>query len=229
MAIGSARSSDSWLYSPSIPRDLNITGATSVAWIRSKANTEDSRRSTADPQVTNSTADLKLSTFTVSIPIQFEKEEPIVGCKLPISRNNHSITSGDDSAVVLSSQGDGSTWCEVEEYPAGASSELLPEDRGTDYAPPGTLPPNAETISAASKDLLKRLLQPDPRLRLRSLLSLQRIAFYMGYDLQSFMMKKESPFRLLGRKVRTHQERMIKEFSNFDSSLGGSISRADDR
>ncbi|XP_015434378.1 PREDICTED: serine/threonine-protein kinase S6KL [Dufourea novaeangliae] len=115
------------------------------------------------------------------------------------------------------------------QYPAGASSELLPEDRGTDYAPPGTLPPNAETISAASKDLLKRLLQPDPRLRLRSLLSLQRIAFYMGYDLQSFMMKKESPFRLLGRKVRTHQERMIKEFSNFDSSLGGSISRADDR
>ena len=76
------------------------------------------------------------------------------------------------------------------QYPAGASSELLPEDRGTDYAPPGTLPPNAENISSAAKDLLKRLLQPDPCLRLRSLLSLQRIAFYMGYDLQSYMQKK---------------------------------------
>ncbi|KOX71335.1 hypothetical protein WN51_01608 [Melipona quadrifasciata] len=77
-------------------------------------------------------------------------------------------------------------------YPAGASSELLPEDRGTDYAPPGTLPPNAENISSAAKDLLKRLLQPDPCLRLRSLLSLQRIAFYMGYDLQSYMQKKDT-------------------------------------
>ncbi|XP_078044952.1 ribosomal protein S6 kinase like isoform X2 [Augochlora pura] len=76
------------------------------------------------------------------------------------------------------------------QYPAGAISELLPEDRGTNYAAPGTLPPNAETISAAAKDLLKRLLQPDPSLRLRSLFGLQRIAFFMGHDLQSFMKKK---------------------------------------
>lgn len=114
-------------------------------------------------------------------------------------------------------------------YPAGASSELLPENRGTNYAPPGTLPPNAEHISAASKDLLKRLLQPDPCLRLRSLLSLQRIAFYMGHDLQSYMLKNESPFRLLGQNVRTDQARMIGEFSNFDSSLGDSVSRGEDR
>ncbi|XP_076182896.1 ribosomal protein S6 kinase like isoform X3 [Ptiloglossa arizonensis] len=115
------------------------------------------------------------------------------------------------------------------QYPAGASSELLPENRGTNYAPPGTLPPNAEHISAASKDLLKRLLQPDPCLRLRSLLSLQRIAFYMGHDLQSYMLKNESPFRLLGQNVRTDQARMIGEFSNFDSSLGDSVSRGEDR
>ncbi|KAK9297797.1 hypothetical protein QLX08_008639 [Tetragonisca angustula] len=115
------------------------------------------------------------------------------------------------------------------QYPAGASSELLPEDRGTDYAPPGTLPPNAENISSAAKDLLKRLLQPDPCLRLRSLLSLQRIAFYMGYDLQSYMQKKESPFRLLGRTVETRQERRTREFSNFDSSLVDSVSHAEDR
>ncbi|XP_043579049.1 serine/threonine-protein kinase S6KL isoform X1 [Bombus pyrosoma] len=115
------------------------------------------------------------------------------------------------------------------QYPAGASSELLPEDRGTSYAPPGTLPPKAENISPAAKDLLKRMLQPDPCLRLRSLLSLQRIAFYMGYDVQSYMQKKESPFRLLGRKVETEQEGRINEFSCFDSSLGDSISHAEDR
>ncbi|XP_024221505.1 serine/threonine-protein kinase S6KL isoform X2 [Bombus impatiens] len=115
------------------------------------------------------------------------------------------------------------------QYPAGASSELLPEDRGTGYASPGTLPPNAENISPAAKDLLKRMLQPDPCLRLRSLLSLQRIAFYMGYDVQSYMQKKESPFRLLGRKVETEQESRINEFSCFDSSLGDSISHAEDR
>ncbi|KOC63863.1 hypothetical protein WH47_01193, partial [Habropoda laboriosa] len=113
-------------------------------------------------------------------------------------------------------------------YPAGVSSELLPEDRGTGYAPAGTLSPNAENISPAAKDLLKRLLQPDPCLRLRSLLSLQRIAFYMGHDLRSYMQKKESPFRLLGRTVQPPQERRIKEFSDFDSSLGDSVSCADD-
>ncbi|XP_017766183.1 PREDICTED: serine/threonine-protein kinase S6KL [Eufriesea mexicana] len=86
-------------------------------------------------------------------------------------------------------------------YPVGPSSDLLPENRRTNHAPVGTLPTNAENLSAAAKDLLKRLLQPDPCLRLRSLLSLQRIAFYMGYDLQSYMLKKESPFNLLGRKV----------------------------
>lgn len=115
------------------------------------------------------------------------------------------------------------------QYPAGPSSELLPEDRGTGYASPGTLPPNAENISPAAKDLLKRMLQPDPCLRLRSLLSLQRIAFYMGYDVQSYMQKKESPFRLLGRKVETEQESRINEFSCFDCSLRDSISHAEDR
>lgn len=78
------------------------------------------------------------------------------------------------------------------QYPSTVSSELLP-DRGEpndpDGTPPGTLPADAD-ISPAARDLLKRLLQPEPRLRLRSLLSLQRIAFYMGHDLQSYMLKK---------------------------------------
>ncbi|KAG5329490.1 S6KL kinase, partial [Acromyrmex charruanus] len=79
-------------------------------------------------------------------------------------------------------------------YPSTLSSELLPADRiardELDRANvPGILPTNAD-ISPAARDLLKRLLQPDPRLRLRTLLSLQRIAFYMGYNIQNYMLKK---------------------------------------
>ncbi|XP_018059444.1 PREDICTED: serine/threonine-protein kinase S6KL [Atta colombica] len=111
-------------------------------------------------------------------------------------------------------------------YPSMLSLELLPADRiardELDRANvPGILPTNAD-ISPAARDLLKRLLQPDPRLRLRTLLSLQRIAFYMGYDIQSYMLKKESPFRILGIKNRQEmqQQRMDcfnKKFSNFES------------
>lgn len=76
------------------------------------------------------------------------------------------------------------------QYPSTVSSDFLPERDDLNCANvPGTLPPNAD-ISPAARDLLKRLLQPEPRLRLRNLLSLQRIAFYMGYDIQSYMLKK---------------------------------------
>ncbi|EGI61941.1 hypothetical protein G5I_09844 [Acromyrmex echinatior] len=112
------------------------------------------------------------------------------------------------------------------QYPSTLSSELLPADRiardELDHANvPGILPTNAD-ISPAARDLLKRLLQPDPRLRLRTLLSLQRIAFYMGYNIQNYMLKKESPFRILAVKNRQEmqQQRMDcfnKKFSNFES------------
>ncbi|XP_018402089.1 PREDICTED: serine/threonine-protein kinase S6KL [Cyphomyrmex costatus] len=116
-------------------------------------------------------------------------------------------------------------------YPSSLSSELLPSDRiareELDCANvPGILPANAD-ISPAARDLLKRLLQSDPRLRLRTLLSLQRIAFYMGYDIQSYMLKKESPFQILGVKNRqethTQQQKMDyfnKTFLNFESFPG---------
>ncbi|XP_076675154.1 ribosomal protein S6 kinase like isoform X2 [Andrena cerasifolii] len=104
------------------------------------------------------------------------------------------------------------------EYPAGASSDLLPENRRTDFAPPGTIPPH-EQISAAAEDLLMRLLQPDPCVRLKSLLGLQRIAFYLGHDVQSYVTKKEAPFRLLGRTPAREHERVNREFTNFDSPM----------
>ncbi|KAK2583133.1 hypothetical protein KPH14_009157 [Odynerus spinipes] len=87
--------------------------------------------------------------------------------------------------------------------------------------PPGTLPADAN-LSSAATDLLKRLLQPDPKLRLRSILALQTLAFYMGRDVQSYMYKKDSPFKLLGRskerpKNNLSKERMLYEFADFDS------------
>lgn len=58
----------------------------------------------------------------------------------------------------------------------------------------GTLPENIDHISPAAIDLLKRLLQPEPSLRIKSVLGLQRIAFYMGHDIPSFSLKKVSYF-----------------------------------
>lgn len=78
------------------------------------------------------------------------------------------------------------------QYPSTVSSEIVPDEDDLNIADsPGNLPANAD-ISAAARDLLERLLQPEPRLRIRSVLGLQRIAFYMGYDLQSYMLKKVS-------------------------------------
>jgi len=120
------------------------------------------------------------------------------------------------------------------EYPTVLSSELLPtnriarDDLNCAHVP-GILPANAD-ISSAARDLLKRLLQPEPRLRLRTLLNLQRIAFYMGYDIQSYMLKKESPFRILGMQNRqeTQQQRrhcFDHNFSNFESFPGDSTTQ----
>ncbi|XP_014484139.1 PREDICTED: serine/threonine-protein kinase S6KL isoform X1 [Dinoponera quadriceps] len=119
------------------------------------------------------------------------------------------------------------------QYPSTVSSELSPdhdEPNDLDRRPPGTLPADAN-ISAAARDLLKRLLQPEPRLRLRTLLSLQRIAFYMGHDLQSYMLKKESPFQLLGvTSQREAQRQRVKDsFPDFESFPDGDIVRPSDQ
>jgi serine/threonine protein kinase len=39
-----------------------------------------------------------------------------------------------------------------------------------------------DKLNDSSKDLLRRLLEPDPRHRLKSLLALQRIAFFFNYN-----------------------------------------------
>ncbi|XP_044015439.1 serine/threonine-protein kinase S6KL-like [Aphidius gifuensis] len=89
---------------------------------------------------------------------------------------------------------------------------------------PGTLPDDIE-ISKSSEDLLKRLLQPDPRARLKSVYLLQRIAFFMGHDIQSYKLKKISPFRLLGKTLQDPARSIIDPFRDFDSFIGGSTNR----
>lgn len=57
---------------------------------------------------------------------------------------------------------------------------------------PGTLPASASTLSTASRGLLVRLLERDPRVRLRSLRQLQQSAFYMSYNFEHVKAKKVS-------------------------------------
>ncbi|KAJ8680022.1 hypothetical protein QAD02_015809 [Eretmocerus hayati] len=92
----------------------------------------------------------------------------------------------------------------------------------------GTLPEDIEGLSSAAIDMMKRLLQPEPRLRIKSVLGLQRIAFYMGHDIRSFTEKRVSPFNLLGKKVISPPmgSLVADAFSDFDSFVGaGSTNR----
>nr|KAF7396805.1 hypothetical protein H0235_016342 [Vespula pensylvanica] len=106
-------------------------------------------------------------------------------------------------------------------YPSIAPCELF-SDRIEQNSPlpPGTLPVGTN-LSHAATDLLKRLLQPDPLLRLRSILTLQTLAFYMGHNVQSYMYKKESPFKILGRSKEASKNslnaQMRFDFADFDS------------
>ncbi|KAI4474415.1 hypothetical protein M0802_015615 [Mischocyttarus mexicanus] len=107
------------------------------------------------------------------------------------------------------------------QYPSIGPCELF-SDSSKENCPvlPGTLPASAN-LSPAATDLLKRLLQPDPLLRLRSILTLQTLAFYMGHNVQSYMYKKNSPFKLLGRSTKASKDspnaQMHFDFTDFDS------------
>ena len=54
---------------------------------------------------------------------------------------------------------------------------------------PGSLPAEC-TVSAAARSLLQRLLEPDPRSRLRSLLNLQATAFFKDFNFSDARSKK---------------------------------------
>lgn len=52
------------------------------------------------------------------------------------------------------------------------------------------------SLNDSSKDLLRRLLEPNPRLRLKSLLALQRIAFFHNYNIDNVRQMKVSKNRV---------------------------------
>uniref|UniRef100_A0A1B0CWP2 Protein kinase domain-containing protein n=1 Tax=Lutzomyia longipalpis TaxID=7200 RepID=A0A1B0CWP2_LUTLO len=55
------------------------------------------------------------------------------------------------------------------------------------------LPKEAENIPVAAKDLLQRLLVVNPQKRIRSVLSLERIAMYMAFSFEDCKLKKMKP------------------------------------
>ncbi|KAF9822615.1 hypothetical protein SFRURICE_012394, partial [Spodoptera frugiperda] len=63
----------------------------------------------------------------------------------------------------------------------------------------GTLPKSANSLSNAARGLLMRLLERDPRVRIRNLRQLQQSAFYMKYNFEHVKTKKVSPRSILER------------------------------
>ncbi|XP_028166068.1 serine/threonine-protein kinase S6KL isoform X1 [Ostrinia furnacalis] len=62
---------------------------------------------------------------------------------------------------------------------------------------PGTLPKSAEDLPNPARGLLMRLLERDPRVRMRNLRQLQQSAFYMGFNFEHVKAKKVNPKSLL--------------------------------
>lgn len=59
------------------------------------------------------------------------------------------------------------------------------------------LPEEAESLNADSRDLLMRLLEINPKFRIKSLLGLGRIAFFKGFNFEDVKHKKVGGFLIL--------------------------------
>lgn len=79
------------------------------------------------------------------------------------------------------------------QYPGGTIDESTKTYRGQK---PGTLPTSVD-LDVPSKDLLMRLLEIEPTKRLRSLRTLQTIAFYKDYNFDHVKEKMIKPKELL--------------------------------
>lgn len=55
---------------------------------------------------------------------------------------------------------------------------------------PGSLPINSDQLSKPARALLMRLLEKDPKVRLRNLRQLQQTAFYLGFNFEHVKGKK---------------------------------------
>ncbi|OWR54510.1 hypothetical protein KGM_207823 [Danaus plexippus plexippus] len=81
--------------------------------------------------------------------------------------------------------------CDVEWKPA-----IIKRCQVTSCKKPGTLPECAD-LSKAARTLLMRLLETDPRHRMRSLRTLQQSAFYMNFNFEHIKSKKITPKHVL--------------------------------
>uniref|UniRef100_A0A8W7P535 Uncharacterized protein n=1 Tax=Anopheles coluzzii TaxID=1518534 RepID=A0A8W7P535_ANOCL len=68
------------------------------------------------------------------------------------------------------------------------------------------LPASADRLPPDGRDLLHRLLEPDPRARLRSLLQLQRIALYQHYRWEDVRTRKIVPRDLFDDECLVREE-----------------------
>lgn len=57
--------------------------------------------------------------------------------------------------------------------------------------------PSYTLLSAGARDLIKRLLEPEPASRLRSIIGLQRVAFYKNCDFKGYTCRTVSPYEFL--------------------------------
>ncbi|KAJ8939130.1 hypothetical protein NQ318_010885 [Aromia moschata] len=79
------------------------------------------------------------------------------------------------------------------EYPTPA---VDPDPKALADQKPGTLPSDVD-VDVPSKDLLMRLLEIQPSRRLRSVRTLETIAFYKGFNFKDVMEKKIQPNDLI--------------------------------
>ncbi|XP_068633589.1 serine/threonine-protein kinase S6KL isoform X2 [Battus philenor] len=91
---------------------------------------------------------------------------------------------------------------------------------------PGTLPETAQHLSKASRALLLRLLERDPKVRMRSLRQLQQSALYMGFNFEHVKTKKVSPRSLFKRyflnddyQVDNASKTTSQDFASFDEPI----------
>ncbi|XP_046744685.1 uncharacterized protein LOC124410397 [Diprion similis] len=71
------------------------------------------------------------------------------------------------------------------------SSAGTPEESFSRFSSPNM------SLSTGALDLLKRLLEPDPTSRLRSIMGLQRVSFYKNRDFRGYTCRSVSPLEYL--------------------------------
>lgn len=64
------------------------------------------------------------------------------------------------------------------------------EDEKPENDKTSILPEEAKSLNPESRDLLMRLLEINPKLRIKSLLALGRIAFFKGFNFEDVKNKK---------------------------------------